>query len=100
MKVLFTPSARDQFLSAITYIYRDSPSAAIAFRHKAEKTLSRLRKFPRSGKILPEFPDLPFREVIVPPYRFFYRIKENIVWIVSVWHSAQLPKDPNDTESY
>ncbi|MGD1075942.1 MAG: type II toxin-antitoxin system RelE/ParE family toxin [Thermodesulfovibrionales bacterium] len=99
MKVLLTPSARDQFLSAITYIYRDSPSAAIAFRHKAEKTLSRLRKFPRSGRILPEFLDLPFREVLVPPYRFFYRVIENIIWIVSAWHSAQLAKDPKDTES-
>jgi plasmid stabilization system protein ParE len=99
MKVQLTPSARDQFLSAITYIYHDSPSAAIAFRHKVGKVLSRLRKFPRSGRILPEFPDLPFREILVPPYRFFYRIKENIVWIVSVWYSSQIPKDPNDTES-
>jgi plasmid stabilization system protein ParE len=99
MKVQFTPTARTQFLAAITYIYRDRPSAAIAFRHKAEKTLTRLRKFPRSGRILPEFPDLPFREVIVPPYRFFYSIKTTIVWIVAVWHSAQLPKEPSDTES-
>ena len=99
MKVKFTPSARAQFLSAITYIYRDSPSAAIAFRHKAEKNLYRLQKFPRSGRLLPEFPDLPFREIVVPPYRSFYRIKENIVWIVSVWRSAQLPEDPNDTDS-
>ena len=98
MKVQFTPSARTQFLAAITYIHRDRPSAALAFRQKAEKTLSRLLKFPRSGRILPEFPDLPFREVILPPYRFFYIIKENIVWIVAVWHSAQLPKEPNDTE--
>ncbi len=88
-----------QFLAAIAYIYRDRPSAAITFRHKAEKTLSRLRKFPRSGRILPEFPDLPFREVVIPPYRFFYSIKENIVWIVAVWHSAQLPQEPKNTES-
>ncbi|MBI5232909.1 MAG: type II toxin-antitoxin system RelE/ParE family toxin [Deltaproteobacteria bacterium] len=99
MKVRFTPSARTQFLAAIAYIYRDSPSAAIAFRNKAEKTLSRLRKFPRSGRILPEFPDLPFREVLVQPYRFFYSIKADIVWIVAVWHGAQLLKEPNDTES-
>lgn len=96
MKVLFTPSARTQFLAAIAYIYRDRPSAAIAFRNKAEKILSRLRKFPRSGRILPEFPDLPFREVIIPPYRFFYTIKVNTVWIVAVWHGAQLPDEPND----
>lgn len=98
MKVLFTPSARTQFLSALAYIHRDSPSAALAFRNKAEKNLSRLRKFPRSGKILPEFPDLPFREVIVPPYRFFYTIKVNTVWIVAVWHGAQLPAEPTDPD--
>jgi toxin ParE1/3/4 len=94
MKVQFTPSARLQFLDAITYIYQDNPSAAIAFRDKSGKILLRLRKFPRFGRILPEFPDLPFREVIIPPYRFFYTIKANVVWIVAVWYSAQLPKEP------
>jgi hypothetical protein len=29
--------------------------------------------------------------VIIPPYRFFYKIKADVVWIVAVWHSAQLP---------
>jgi toxin ParE1/3/4 len=93
LKVLFTPSGRNQFLAAIAYIHRESPTAAIAFRHKAEKVLSRLQKFPQSGRILPEFPDLPFREVIVNPYRFFYRIKEKNLWIIAVWHGAQLPEE-------
>ena len=96
MKVLFTPSGRSQFLAAITYIYRENPTAAVAFRHKAEKVLSRLRKFLQSGRALPEFPDLPFREVIVTPYRFFYRVKGKTVWIVAVWHGAQLPEEPNE----
>jgi toxin ParE1/3/4 len=96
LKVLFTPSGRDQFLAAIAYIYRENPAAAAIFRRKAEKALSRLRKFPQSGRVLPEFPDLPFREVIVTPYRFFYRVKEKTVWVVAVWHGAQLPKEPNE----
>jgi plasmid stabilization system protein ParE len=96
LKVLFTPSGRNQFLAAIAYIHRENPTAAIAFRHKAEKVLSRLRKFPQSGRILPEFPDLPFREVIVTPYRFFYRIKGRNLWIIAVWHGAQLPEEPED----
>ncbi len=94
MKIQFTPSARTQFLAAIAYLYRESPAAAIEFRHKAQKIIARLRKFPRSGRLLPEFPDLPFREVLVAPYRFFYSIKENVVWIVAVWHGAQLPGEP------
>ncbi|MEK6776027.1 MAG: type II toxin-antitoxin system RelE/ParE family toxin [bacterium] len=55
---------------------------------------SPLRKFPHSGRALPEFPELPFREVIVAPYRFFYRVKEKTVWIVAVWHGAQLADEP------
>jgi len=96
LKVLFTPLGRKQFLTAVAYIYRENPTAAITFRRKAEKVLSRLRKFPQSGRVLPEFPDLPFREVIVAPYRFFYRVKGKTVWILAVWHGAQLPKEPNE----
>ena len=95
MKVQFTPSARTQFLSALSYIRKDKPSAAISFRNRAEKILRRLDNFPESGRIIPEFPELPYREVVIPPYRFFYKIKVDIVWIVAVWHGAQLPKKPS-----
>lgn len=91
MKVRFTSSARTQFLSAISYIRQDKPSAAVSFRDRAEKILRRLEDFPESGRIIPEFPELPYREVIIPPYRFFYKIKADVVWIVAVWHGAQLP---------
>ena len=94
MRVRFTPSARSQFLSALAYIRRDKPSAAIRFRDRAESVLRRLEDFPESGRIIPEFPELPYREVIVSPYRFFYRIKGDVVWMVAVWHGAQLPKEP------
>ena len=94
MKIRFTPTARTQFLSALAYIRRDKPSAAARFRQRAEKALKRLLKYPESGRHIPEFPELPYREVIVPPYRFFYRIEDDIVWIVAVWHGAQLPDEP------
>ena len=95
MKVQFTPSARMQFLSALSYIRQDNPSAAIRFRRKAESVLRRLAQFPKSGRVIPEFPELPYREVIVAPYRFFYRAEGSIVWIVAVWHGAQLPGMPS-----
>jgi len=98
LRVLFTPTGRRQFLEAVAYIYRDNPSASLSFRNKAEKTLSRLTKFPESGRLIPEFSDLPFREVIVRPYRFFYKVKDEIVWIIAVWQSAQLPEDPESED--
>jgi len=95
LRILFTPAGRRQFLEALAYIYGDNPAAATSFRKKAEKTLSRLKEFPESGRLVPEFSDLPFREVIVRPYRFLYRVKDQTVWIVAVWHSARLPQEPN-----
>jgi plasmid stabilization system protein ParE len=95
VKIQFTPSARRQFLAALQYIRRDDPLAARNFRKKAELHLRRLGRFPESGRVVPEFPDLPHREVIVAPYRFFYRVDDRKVWIVAVWHGAQLPEDPS-----
>ena len=94
MPLRFTPAARREFLAAIEYIRKDKPEAAVRFRRKAEKALRRLDRFPDSGRRLPEFPDLPFREVVVAPYRFFYRLEKKTVWIVAVWHGAQQPDKP------
>ena len=95
-KIQFTPSARKQFLDALAYIRQDKPVAADNFRKQAENVLARLENHPESGRIIPEFPTLGFREVIVPPYRFFYRTKDQIVWIVAAWHDAQLPGEPDE----
>lgn len=67
--------------------------AAAKLRRRSEKILRRLEKFPKSGRLIPEFPDLPYREVIAPPYRFFHRIEGETVWIVAVWHSSHLPHE-------
>lgn len=95
MKVRFTPSAKLQFLLALNYIRQDNPPAALRFRKRAEAVLRRLEKFPESGRVIPEFPDLPYRELIVAPYRFFYRTEGKVVWVVAVWHGAQLPHKPS-----
>ncbi len=94
MKLQFTPSGRIQFLTALSYIDQDNPQAAVKFRTKAERILRRLTQYPESGRPIPEFPDLPFREVIIAPYRFFYRREGNTIWVVACWHGAQLPTEP------
>ena len=94
MKVRFTRGARDEFLTALTFIQQDKPGAARRFREHAEDILRRLERFPESGRRIPEFPDLPYREIFVVPYRFFYRTVGETVWIVAVWHGAQIPTSP------
>jgi toxin ParE1/3/4 len=96
VRLQFTPAAREHFLAVIAYMLRENPPAARSFRKKAERILRRLVRFPQSGRFLPEFPDLPYREVVVPPYRFFYRVEGRTVWVVGIWHGAQVPKEPSE----
>ena len=96
MKILLSPSARTHFLEALDHIRRDNPWAARRFRQRAEVVLRRLGKFSKSGRALPEFPELPYRELVITPYRFFYRIRGKTIWIVAVWHGAQLPEEPKN----
>lgn len=94
MRIRFTPSARREFLDALEFIRQDSPAAADGVLARSVSGLAQLRDFPESGRVIPEFPELPYREVVVNPYRFFYRAVDDAVWVVAVWHDKQLPQPP------
>jgi toxin ParE1/3/4 len=94
LKIRFTPSAETELLSAAKYIKNDNPVAALKFLKKADDLLHRLENYPLSGRTIPEFPGLPYRELLVLPYRFFYNIENKTIWIVAVWHTAQIPIEP------
>jgi plasmid stabilization system protein ParE len=94
LKARFTPGARRELLAALAYLQRENPPAAVAFRRKVERAVRRLERFPASGRPIPEFPDLPHREVVLPPYRLFYRVERRTLWVVAVWHGARIPMRP------
>jgi plasmid stabilization system protein ParE len=98
MKVKFTPSAREQLLSALAYIAAENPAAARRVRDRVEKGLTRLAKYPNAGRCIPEFPELAQRELVVAPYRIFYRVENKVLWVVALWHGAQTPKRPSREE--
>ncbi|MDP2300776.1 MAG: type II toxin-antitoxin system RelE/ParE family toxin [Coriobacteriia bacterium] len=90
----FTPRARAQFLAAVDYIRAEHPSAARAFRERSNEVLKHLIRFPEAGRTIPELSQLGFREVLVGRYRFFYRLQGDVIWVVGVWHDAQIPDEP------
>lgn len=94
-RIEFTRPARSQFLSALAYIRAERPSAARGFRDRAAQTLSYLVDFPESGRVIPEFPNLGYREVLVDNYRFFYKVVGEVIWVVGTWHDAQIPDEPS-----
>jgi hypothetical protein len=57
-----------------------------------------LKKFPDSGRFLPKFPDLPFHEVIVKSYRFFYKVRDKTVRVIAGGHSAQSSDGPEERQ--
>ena len=91
----FTPPARKQFISAFRYIKSNNPTAAYNLRESVYEAFGNVKTFPDMGRIVPEFPELEFREIIVKPYRFFYDVVGDTIWIVGVWHSAQIPDEPS-----
>ena len=94
MIVKLTPPARAQLIAAVAFINADRPAAAREFRMRVEGSLRRLIDFPESGRAIPEFGGLGFREVLVGSYRLFYRVQEDVIWVVGVWHDAQIPDEP------
>ena len=95
MKIRFANTAKISLHSAANFIHQGDPIAAAIFLGRVEKTLHRLEKYPDSGRRIPEYPELPYGELLVLPYRFFYKIDGKITFIVAVWHSAQIPVGPN-----
>ncbi len=55
----------------------------------------RLKIFPDSGRHLPEFPELPYRELVLGNYRTIYRFDNDrdTVIIVTVVHGSRLIKE-------
>lgn len=97
MRVRLTPAARTTLDEILDRIISENRFAAQRYRDKIGRTLRRVGQFPRSGHLVPEFlrPDL--RQVLVDPYRFFYTLDERkrTIWIVAVWHGAQIPAEPH-----
>ncbi|MGD0696456.1 MAG: type II toxin-antitoxin system RelE/ParE family toxin [Terriglobia bacterium] len=80
-----------QDLDAIAdYIALDKPEAARRLVRKAVEAVGRLRKFPQMGGVPAELRGLPYRQLVVPPCRIFYRVEEKVVYIVHVLRGEQL----------
>ena len=88
--VRWTQRARDDLRDIHDFIARDSPRAAEALVERLLTATERLAAFPESGRVVPEFPALGYREIIVSSYRVLYRLADNTVWITAVVHGRRL----------
>ena len=90
--IIWSETAKNSLQEIIAYIKQDSVDSARKVAYEIVKKTSRLESFPDSGKILSEFPEMPYREIIVGKYRIIYEHKENIVEIITILHGKRLLK--------
>jgi toxin ParE1/3/4 len=82
------------------YIALDNPAAARQLVQQVVAAVERLQKFPRMGSFPVELSGLPYRQLIIPPCRIFYRVEKKGIHIVHVLRGEQLvrkeqfPKQP------
>ena len=72
------------------YIALDDPAAVSNYVQKVFDRVERLELYPNSGKRPAELLRTPYREVVVPPCRIFYRTEKDHVLILHVMRSERL----------
>ena len=91
VKISWTPLAQNDLQEIEEYIARDSHSYAIITVEKIFFRTSILAKYPKIGRIVPEFENENIRELIEGNYRIVYFIlNSNEVIISRVHHAARL----------
>jgi toxin ParE1/3/4 len=91
--VIWSPQAIRDVESIRAFIAQDSPSYAELEARRIVAAVERLRTFPASGRTVPERPHAAIREIILPPYRIVYRLRDEAAEIVTVFRaSRQFPR--------
>jgi toxin ParE1/3/4 len=97
-RLIWTEPALNDLDSIAEYIALDKPDAACRYVQRVFQAVERLALFPKSGSIPPEIPHLPYRQIVVPPCRVFYRIEGQDILIVYVMRSEQNLREDDLTE--
>ena len=89
-RLIWTEPALTDLEVIADYIALDKPDAAKRYVQRVFEAVERLEQFPNSGSIPPEISDLPYRQVVVPPCRVFYRAEKEHVFILYVMRADRL----------
>jgi len=90
-KVLVTEAANEDLAALVRFIANDNPQAAGRFGLALIEKLKLLCEHPNLGRMVPERADPHLREIMHPPYRIVYRVREReqLVEVLRFWHGAR-----------
>jgi plasmid stabilization system protein ParE len=90
MRLIWSPQATEDVEAIRSYVARDSGHYASLLVERIVGAVDRLETFPLSGRMVPEVGDESLREVVYGNYRIVYRLKPDLIEIVTVFHAARL----------
>jgi len=90
MKLVWSPLAVERALEAKAYIAADNPRAADKWAAGLVSAVSKLKRHPKLGRLVPEIGLEEYREIVYGNYRVVYRISASTVVILTVRHFSRL----------
>jgi len=88
--IKWSPRAASHFEGICDYIAEDSKYYSALFAKKIISIVKAIPQFPKAGRVVPEYNDENLREKIFENYRIVYRIKEEVIEIVTICHGSRL----------
>ncbi len=88
-RLVWTRPALEDVREIRAYIARDSPRYARSVAERLFDAVDRLREHPLSGRVVPELGQPTLREVIESPYRIVYRVRADVLEVITVVHAAR-----------
>lgn len=89
-EVKWTQQAADDLESITNFIAKDSVHYASLFAVDIIEAVERLDTFSRAGRIVLEKNKPAIREIIFGNYRIIYRLKNEAVEILTIYHGSRL----------
>lgn len=90
IKVIWSPLALDRVAEVVAYIRGDDPIAAERWAAAIIQKGEELSRFPKRGRIVPEFGRVDLREIFHSGHRIIYRVAPRRVVILTIRHGARL----------
>ena len=89
MKIVWADPAVEDLRNLHSYIAKDSNEYASSFVEKIILSVDKLADFPKLGRVVPEADQEMIRELLYHNYRIIYRIKNELIEILTVVHGRR-----------
>jgi len=90
MKIIWSRVAIERIEEIADFIAEENPTASQKWKALIYQKVQRLRKFPKSGRKVPEANRDEIREVLYKNYRIIYGIEQELISILTVRHGKEL----------